>query len=203
METQNCPNYWTSETVDKINPALLKFHAKNISISKDRSAGTGGGKSRKYATLDAILNTVRPVLAEFELYIEQHLAGDTVITKINHVSGQFIASLVHFQAWNGQGTNNLQNAGGGLTYLKRYCLSAILALSTDDDNDGEGSPVEVKAAAKTNGAAATKKPMDAATFKKATEAVGKGETTLAKIQAVYALTEDQFLTLDDLSKQTA
>jgi hypothetical protein len=45
---------------------------------------------------------------------------------------------------NGSGTNNLQNLGGGLTYLRRYAISAILGIAADEDNDGEGSTLEKK-----------------------------------------------------------
>ena len=61
-----------------------------------------------------------------------------------HSSGQFIASKFTFVAMQGNNTNNLQNAGGGLTYLKRYTISALLQINSDDDDDGATSDAVVK-----------------------------------------------------------
>jgi hypothetical protein len=85
------------------------------------------------------MNTVRPVLAKYGCYIEQHLAGDSVLTRVVHKSGQFIASKLHYQTWESNQVNNLQRLGGGLTYLKRYAVSAILNIVADDDTDAEGN----------------------------------------------------------------
>lgn len=137
-------SYWTSADQDKIVLALLKFHTADIKITKDRTVPVGGGKTRSYTTLDEILFKVKPVLAECGLVIHQHLAGGELVTMLMHASGQFIASKFTFVAMQGNNTNNLQNAGGGLTYLKRYTLSALLQINSDEDTDGEGSDAIVK-----------------------------------------------------------
>ena len=148
METENntCPDLWTSEATDKIYPALLKFHANPPAIAKEGIIAMHG-KDRKYITLDTIMHAVRPSLAEKGMFITQHLAGDSLTTMIIHEGGQFIASRFPFQTMNGSGTNNLQNLGGGLTYLRRYAISAILGIAADEDNDGEGSTLEKKTSA--------------------------------------------------------
>lgn len=105
------------------------------------------GKDRKYITLDSIMHAIRPALGELGLFVTQHLAGDSLTTMIIHEGGQFIASRFPFQAMSGSGTNNLQNLGGGLTYLRRYAISAILGIAADEDNDGEGSTLEKKTSA--------------------------------------------------------
>jgi hypothetical protein len=73
----------------------------------------------------------------------QSLAGLEVITQLLHVSGQFIASKVGFIPMQGNNTNALQNAGGGLTYLKRYAISALLNLNSEDDDDAADSQAAV------------------------------------------------------------
>ncbi len=73
-----------------------------------------------------------------------HLAGGELITMLMHESGQFIASKFTFVAMQGNNTNNLQNAGGGLTYLKRYTISALLQINSDEDDDGASSDAVVK-----------------------------------------------------------
>ncbi len=135
-QENECPSLWTSEATDKIYPALLKFHANPPSLVKEGIIAMHG-KERKYLTLDSILHAVRPAMASHGMFIMQHLAGDTVTTVIQHESGQFIASRLPFQTMSGSGTNNLQNLGGGLTYLRRYALTAILSIAADADDDGD------------------------------------------------------------------
>ena len=137
-------SYWTSAEQDQLLPALLKFHQADIKIVKDRTVPVGGGKTRSYTTLDEILYKIKPVLNQCGLIIHQHLAGGELITMLMHVSGQFIASKFTFVAMQGNNTNNLQNAGGGLTYLKRYTISALLQINSDEDDDGASSDAVVK-----------------------------------------------------------
>ena len=141
--TWHTDSLWQSTDQSKILPALLAFHRKDIRIIKDRTVPVGGNKTRSYVTLDEIIAKVKPALAEEGLVIHQHLAGAEVITMLVHVSGQFIASKVGFTPMNGTNVNSLQSAGGGLTYLKRYCLSALLAINSDEDTDAENSEVTV------------------------------------------------------------
>lgn len=130
---------WQSAEVNHICSALQKFHAENITIEKKGEASISQTVKRKYVKLDDIMNTVRPVLAKYDCYVEQHLAGDSVVTRVVHVSGQFIASKYHYQTWESSHVNNLQRLGGGLTYLKRYAVSAILNIVADEDTDGDGN----------------------------------------------------------------
>jgi hypothetical protein len=130
---------WQSEKQDKMIPALLKFHRSELRISKDRTVPVGGNRTRSYTTLDEILSKVKPVLTDCGLVLHQYLAGGEVVTMLTHESGQFIASKVAFVPMTGNNTNNLQNAGGGLTYLKRYCISALLCINAEDDDDGASS----------------------------------------------------------------
>jgi hypothetical protein len=130
---------WQSEQQDKMIPALLKFHKSELRISKDRTVPVGGNRTRSYTTLDEILSKIKPVLTDCGLVLHQYLAGGEVVTMLTHESGQFIASKVAFVPMTGNNTNNLQNAGGGLTYLKRYCISALLCINAEDDDDGATS----------------------------------------------------------------
>lgn len=130
---------WESQQVDKVYASLHKFHAENISIEKTGEAAINATVKRKYIKLDAIMNIVRPALAKHDCYIEQHLAGDSVVTRVVHASGQFIASKLHYQTWDANQVNNLQRLGGGLSYLRRYAVAAILNIVADEDTDGEGN----------------------------------------------------------------
>jgi hypothetical protein len=94
----------------------------------------------KYLSLDNILHTIRPILSSNNLAIVQALAGEYLVTALYHVSGQYIQSEMPFSPMSGnKGTNALQELGGGITYAKRYALSAMLGISVDIDDDAQSS----------------------------------------------------------------
>jgi hypothetical protein len=148
--TNNTPNYevnttpvfhtesfWTSTTTALINASMVEFNKLNLAISKNGTVNINAHTQRKYIKLDDIMNAVRPALAGVGCYIEQHLAGDSVITRIVHESGEYISSKLHYQAMDGS-ANALQKMGGGLTYLRRYAVSSICNIVADEDTDAEG-----------------------------------------------------------------
>lgn len=134
-----------SETITKIAPSLIKFNSEVGKIEKD---GSNPFLKNKYATLDKIIEVVRPVLAENKLAVMQDVISNdgfmTIKTMLLHESGEWFES---------EGTtlklqkNDPQGAGAGITYARRYDLSAFLSLNTGDDDDGnsqidEGMPPE-------------------------------------------------------------
>ena len=88
----------------------------------------------KYTTLDHILEVARPALGAHGLLLSQHLtASDTVITRISDGTGE-LTSEVRIC---GGTTSNPQQFGSAVTYARRYALTALLAISTDTDDDGQ------------------------------------------------------------------
>ena len=130
-------SFWTSTTTALINASMVEFNKLNLTIAKNGKVNINASTQRSYIKLDDIMNAVRPALAGVGCYLEQHLAGDSVITRIVHESGEFIASKLNYQAMDGS-ANALQKMGGGLSYLRRYSVSAICNISADEDTDGEG-----------------------------------------------------------------
>jgi hypothetical protein len=83
------------------------------------------------------------LLSKNGLVIVQALAGEYLVTSLYHVSGQFIQSETPFSPMSGnRGTNSLQELGGGITYARRYSLSALLSLSVDADDDANSSKIK-------------------------------------------------------------
>lgn len=133
------PNLWQTENITNLVSALVKFQDlfNQSSLKKD---ATNPHLKNGYVSLDNLLNTVRPLLIECGLVITQDLAGDSLITCIYHTSGEFRGSAMPFYPMSeNRGTNLLQNIGGGITYAKRYALSALLGISVDTDDDGNGT----------------------------------------------------------------
>lgn len=133
----------TSDSLAALAPALAAAQAEIESIGKD--SVNPHFKSR-YASLDNIMAEVRPVLAKHGLSILQgvvhpevqeqgRLVGFTVETMLLHKSGEFVANVTPMPL----AKNDAQGAGGALTYGRRYGVSALLALATDDDDDGNGA----------------------------------------------------------------
>jgi hypothetical protein len=143
-----------SESLSKLAPALVAASAELKSVTKDR---TNPHFKSRYATLDAIVDEVRPVLARHGLAVLQgtttpHTSeAGTVLafaveTMLVHTSGEWIASTALMPL----AKLDPQGAGAALTYGRRYGLSALLTLATDDDDDGEAAMPRTAPAAKSN-----------------------------------------------------
>lgn len=128
----------TSEQINEIAKALAEFNKEITRISKDAS---NPFHKNQYATLDNILDTIRPILSKNGLSIMQLPSGDgqtiEMRTLLIHTSGQFIESpIMTMRATK----NDAQALGSLITYAKRYQIGAILGLSTGDvDDDGNSA----------------------------------------------------------------
>jgi len=75
--------------------------------------------------------------------------------------------------------NDFQAFGSGVTYYRRYAISAALALVTDKDTDASGEQVK-------------KLPsIDQKRFQDACKAIVDGKVTKEKITSSFTLTESQ------------
>lgn len=129
----------TSPEVDKIAEALAAAQGKFQNPDKNRTVEvktkTGGTYSFAYATLDQILDIVRPVLSDNKIAFIQVVDGiesPVLVTRIIHASGQWIESSLLLQV---DGPGN-QQLGSAITYLRRYGLISLLGLAAEEDDDG-------------------------------------------------------------------
>ena len=101
-------------------------------------------KSR-YASLGAVIEASRPILAKHKLSLVQFpisdAAGVGVESILAHESGEFIAERIVIPLVEEKGKTRVQCAGSTLTYLRRYSWAAILGMYSDEDSDG-GSPLQ-------------------------------------------------------------
>lgn len=128
----------TDETIghqhpyDKIGPALVKAISEIPTIPKHAKA-----YGYNYATLDDILTIVKPILSKHKLAVIQPLCGDGLETILMHSSGQCIREVVALpEMGENKKMNAAQAVGATITYMRRYALSSMLCISTDEDSDG-------------------------------------------------------------------
>lgn len=134
-----------SEQLDEIAAALSKFQGE---ISNPNNDATNPQYRSKYSTLANVINTVKPILAKHGLsYIQSPFTLDDglhigITTLLMHSSGQFIQSdpliLPAFKL--GKDSVKIydaQAAGIAVSYGRRYSLSSILGISSEDDDDAQ------------------------------------------------------------------
>ena len=123
-----------SESITALAKALTKFQAE---VSNPKNTAINPHFKSKYAPLQDILALVRPVLSKYGLSVVQFPSGngqDIIISTIlMHESGEWLeADPLTLKA----DKPTAQGAGSAITYGRRYTLSAILGISSEDDNDG-------------------------------------------------------------------
>lgn len=123
-----------SESIIEIAKALSNFQAD---VKNPINTTTNSFFKNKYATLADVLNEVRPVLAKHGLSFIQTPTGDgvtvTLSTLLMHSSGEWIELapiVIRVDKVNAQGV------GSAISYARRYSLSSILGVASEDDDDG-------------------------------------------------------------------
>jgi|ERR1051326_8217379 predicted aconitase len=129
-------NTYQSESIDQLITALAKAQGEMSSASKDSK-----GYNYKYADLASVWEACRGPLSHNGLAITQietqNETGDILVTILGHSSGQWIRSIMPIRVKQSSGkTNELQEMGSVLTYLRRYSLSAIVGVAPAEDDDG-------------------------------------------------------------------
>ena len=116
--------------------AFAKFQELCPTIEKDSS-----GHNYKYASLPQIVERVKPFLTEAGLIMFQEVEGEQelkIVTSLFAVKGGGISSTFCVPLAMGQQGNKsaIQSIGSNITYMRRYALSAVLGIVTDEDKDG-------------------------------------------------------------------
>lgn len=124
----------TSESIAELAKALAAAQGemKNAKLNKVNPHF----KSR-YADLAEIRDTVTPALSKNGLSIAQGTdmtdSGLVVVTRLMHVSGQWIESRYPIAI------DKPQAMGSAYTYAKRYSLAAICNIAADEDDDANAA----------------------------------------------------------------
>lgn len=133
----------TSEQIADLAAALAKAQGQFGNVPKNREVTvktkTGGTYKFKYATLDAIGDSIRKPLADNGLSYIQAVAktdaGMAIDTRLMHASGQWLQTVTPMKIEN----DGNQAIGSAITYGRRYALSALLGIVSDDDDDSNAS----------------------------------------------------------------
>lgn len=159
----------TSESITKIAPAIIAAQSSLQSVPK--KAFNPHFRSN-YADLASIADSIKDTLKANDLAVVQtNRANGTdslvLVTTLIHSSGEYISGELEIPLTK----KDAQGVGSAMTYGRRYGLSAILGIVTEEDDDGSGaSSVEKKE---------TPKPAE----KPQPKTNGNAGTSQAKVQA--------------------
>lgn len=127
-----------SDSIGELSKALTAFQKAAPKITKDKTAtirSSKGDYGYKYADLGSIWDKIRGILADNELSVIQSPSsrtGEATLTTIlAHSSGQWVEDEMPLKIVQ----DTPQGQGSAITYARRYMLSAMLGIVTDDDTD--------------------------------------------------------------------
>jgi len=148
-----------SDALEELMNALSVAQGQFKAVPKN---GYNPHLKNKYATLDDVIETIREPLANNGLSYMQLLSNEngspSLITILGHKSGQWISSSIIIDVMSGnRAINSMQALGASLTYMKRYALSALLGISSDEDTDAEGAVTDSQRQSSTRRKPQTKK----------------------------------------------
>lgn len=147
----------TSATIGKIAGALAKAQGAMRPAAFNK---TNPHYKSKYADLTACIESAKKALADNGLSVVQEVTSQetlvSVTTILSHAeSGEWFRAITNLKA----SKADAQGVGSGFTYGRRYAFCAMLGISADEDDDGNGAAiggtgqraVEPKIEAKENG----------------------------------------------------
>ena len=136
---------YCSQEISELAKALIAVQKHVTPATKD--ANNPFTKSN-YATLNSVMRTCREALLENGIWLCQHPAPVDIpgciglVTKLTHAeSGQWQSSLAVVPLPKA----DPQGMGSAITYARRYALTSMLGMVTEDD-DGEAAKIDQKSA---------------------------------------------------------
>jgi hypothetical protein len=143
---------------------------------------------KSYADINAIIETVEPVLIKHGLVLIQPIESGNVVTRIiDAVTGEVLESSMPLSP-----TANPQQMGSQITYYRRYTLQSLLSLQAEDDDANAASAPQAKA----------KPAITGDRFAKALEAIqGGNQDALKQLIEKFSLTIEQSAQLETIKNQ--
>jgi len=129
-----------SEQINELAGALAKAQGQFTPAKYDAQ---NPHLKNRYTTLAAVWDAIRKPLSENGLAVAQVVTtepdGMYLLTRLMHSSGQYIQSVYPISAGDGRGVSAAQAVGSALTYARRYSLTALVGVVSDDDDDGNSA----------------------------------------------------------------
>lgn len=167
----------------EFNSALAAMQADIPSVAE-----RGTGHNIKYATLEDIVDVVRPIMNQYgfavSFSVEQADKSITVVGELVHKGGHSKKTSMMLPHETSGSKNAVQAIGSSISYGKRYVLCAMLNIATrGQDDDGYAAVPEVP-----------KKTISQARFNDAINAIkadSSKKVIIAESLAKFALTSEQ------------
>jgi hypothetical protein len=166
----------TEQVTEQPKGLFHKLHAAKQHIGKVTKNATNPHFKKTYADINALLETVEPILLSYGLLLLQPVKGGTVFTIITDIdSGESVESFMDIPL----NISDPQKTLACITYFRRGTLQSLLSLQAIDDDGNEASKQS------------TKPLIDDQRFNNALIAIADGKFTADKLKATYALTPEQ------------
>ena len=131
----------TSEEFTHLFKALCDCKKDFIPLAKNKQ-----GYGYKYSTLDSVIEMLNNILPKYGLGFTQFPSNDgenySLTTRIFHESGEWMEDTIAFAMTEISKANDTQKLGASITYFRRYTLSAIFGIASDEDVDGNISNIK-------------------------------------------------------------
>ena len=127
-------NTHESSSTQEICTAFAKAQSEFLPVRKDTK-----GHNYKYATLEGLLDVIRPILNKNGLTVSQYTNEKNILhTRLRHISGQWFESRYSLPDTLVDSKRTADQAiGSQLTYMRRYQMLALLGVQPEgEDKDG-------------------------------------------------------------------
>jgi len=181
-----------SESITELAKALSNFQGKMTAVKKD---ATNPFYKSRYATLDTIWESIRKPLSENGLSVAQTMGltpdnKSVLETTLYHTSGEWISGTQLVNPVK----DDPQSLGSAISYARRYSLSALLGVVSDEDDDANiATKSESKPVVKTE-AKPEPRPKPETTAPSPTKA--EPSISAAQTKKIYASVKEKGITAD-------
>lgn len=123
------------EEAVKVSGLYPKLHAAKQKIGKVVKNANNPHFKKSYADINALVETVEPILLEYGLVLIQPIYNGLVTTVIIDIdNGDRIESEMRLPE-----IQDPQKIGSAVTYYRRYTLQSLLSLQAEDDDANSAS----------------------------------------------------------------
>lgn len=136
-----------SENITELLVALESVQSELPTMPKNTPA-----YGYKYADLDTITQTIKPILHKHGIAYLQSIGGTSqeqmaLTTRVFNTKGQYIEDTAALPVIISTKNNAAQTLGMSITYMRRYALCAMLGITSDEDTDvNSAEPVKTQKA---------------------------------------------------------